>query len=115
MSKFLSILFAFVVAGFMKAREKRSFKAALASETGSVNIGYVIGVMIGVLVCVIVGLILLPIGISSTITAATATGIGSFAGVAALTGLVPLLLVVGVIGIAAGGAFLLFRVIKSGV
>ena len=42
----------------------------------------------------VVGLILAPIIIANAITAATATGIGSFAGVAAVVGLVPLSFVV---------------------
>ena len=42
------------------------------------------------LVVIVVALILAPIVISAAVTAATATGIGSFAGVAALIGLIPL-------------------------
>lgn len=38
----------------------------------------------------VVSLILAPIVISNAVTAATTTGIGSFAGVAAVIGLVPL-------------------------
>jgi len=42
------------------------------------------------LVVIMVALILAPLIISAAVTAATATGIGSFAGVAALVGLIPL-------------------------
>jgi hypothetical protein len=43
---------------------------------------------------VVVGLLLLPIIITSAVTAGTTTGIGSFAGVAALIALVPLAFVI---------------------
>lgn len=42
------------------------------------------------LVVVLVALVLAPLIITGAVTAATATGIGSFAGVAALIGLIPL-------------------------
>ena len=43
-----------------------------------------------VMIGLVVGLILAPIIITNAVSAATATGIGSFAGVAAVVGLVPL-------------------------
>ncbi len=43
-----------------------------------------------VMIGLVVGLILAPIVIANAVSAATATGIGSFAGVAAVVGLVPL-------------------------
>ncbi len=43
-----------------------------------------------VMIGLVVGLILAPIVIVNAVSAATATGIGSFAGVAAVVGLVPL-------------------------
>ena len=43
-----------------------------------------------VMIGLVVGLILAPIIISNAVSAAGATGIGSFAGVAAVIGLVPL-------------------------
>lgn len=46
--------------------------------------------IIGILVLVLVALNLAPTIISSAVTAATASGIGSFGGVAALIGLIPL-------------------------
>ena len=49
-----------------------------------------IKLFITVLVVILVALIVIPLIITNTITAAVTTGIGSFAGVAALLGLVPL-------------------------
>ena len=46
--------------------------------------------LILIMISIVVGLILSPIIISNAVTAATTTGIGSFAGVAAVVGLVPL-------------------------
>ena len=44
----------------------------------------------GVLVVILVALLLTPLIVTNAVTAATTTGIGSFAGVAALIGLIPL-------------------------
>ena len=49
-----------------------------------------IKMFITVLVVTLVALIIIPLIISNTIIAAVTTGIGSFAGVAALLGLIPL-------------------------
>ncbi len=49
-----------------------------------------IKVFLVTLVVVVVALILAPIIISNTVTAAATVGIGSFSGVAALLGLIPL-------------------------
>lgn len=49
-----------------------------------------IKMFITVLVVILVALIILPLIIENTIVAAVTTGIGSFSGVAALLGLVPL-------------------------
>lgn len=49
-----------------------------------------IKMFITVLVVTLVALIIIPLIITNTITAAVTTGIGSFAGVAALLALIPL-------------------------
>ncbi len=45
---------------------------------------------LNVLVVVLIALVLAPLIITGAVTAATASGIGSFTGVAALLGLIPL-------------------------
>jgi hypothetical protein len=49
-----------------------------------------ISIVVVALVVTLIGLVLAPTIITNAITAATTTGIGSFGGVAALLGLVPL-------------------------
>ena len=49
-----------------------------------------IRIFVVVMVVVLIMLLLAPLIISNAVTAATTTGIGSFAGVAALIGLIPL-------------------------
>ncbi len=49
-----------------------------------------IKMFLSVLVVVLIALVLAPLIIANAVTAATTTGIGSFSGVAALIGLIPL-------------------------
>ena len=66
-----------------------------------------IRIFVVVMVVVLIMLLLAPLIISNAVTAATTTGIGSFAGVAALLGLVPL-------GFVILGVWYIFNKIRSG-
>lgn len=71
----------------------------IRDERGSLDIQQSITWAIGGLICLVVALILVPVIITAAIAANPATA-GSFSGVGALIGLVPLLFVVGIIGVA---------------
>jgi len=78
--------------------------------------GFSMNQMMGIIlavVLVVVGLVLAPIVIDQVSTTAANGNIANYPGTSALLDLVPLLYIVGVLGLAAGVAFLTFRAGKA--
>lgn len=71
----------------------------MAKGSGSGMTNRVKGILFSVIL-IVIALILMPLVVSSTADVLAITGISSFAGVEAITGLIPLLVTVGIIIVA---------------
>lgn len=71
----------------------------MAKGSGSGMTNRVKGILFSVIL-IVISLILMPLVVSSTADVLAITGISSFAGVEAITGLIPLLVTVGIIIVA---------------